>query len=68
MILVKKKKKYRIPRIKSTELKKAHKPKGPSKDSSILLGREKSNYRGSGMDGPLWERRQVGEKGNIIMH
>ena len=34
-------KKYRIPRIQSTELKKVNKVKGPSEDTSILLGREK---------------------------
>jgi hypothetical protein len=28
----------RIPRIQSTKLKKVNKPKGPSKDASILLG------------------------------
>ena len=36
-----KKKKYRIPRIQSTELKKVNKPKGPSENASITLGREK---------------------------
>ena len=34
-------KKYRIPRIQSTELKKVNKLKGPSEDASILLGRGK---------------------------
>jgi hypothetical protein len=34
-------KKYRIPRIQSAELKKFNKPKGPSEDSSIPLGRKK---------------------------
>ena len=34
-------KKYRIPRIQFTELKKVRKPEGPSEDSSILLEREK---------------------------
>ena len=33
-------KKYRIPRIKSTELKKVNKLKSPSEDASIPLGRE----------------------------
>jgi hypothetical protein len=32
---------YRIPRIQSTELKKVNKPKDPSEDDLILLGREK---------------------------
>ena len=32
---------YRILRIQSTELKKDNKQKGPSKDSSVPLGKEK---------------------------
>ena len=39
-------KKYRIPRMQPTELKKINKPKGPSKDASISLGREKKAIRG----------------------
>ena len=35
------KKKYRIPKIQSTELKKTNKLKGPSEDASVPLGREK---------------------------
>ena len=35
------KKEYRIPKIQSTELEKINKPKGPSNDSSIPLGRKK---------------------------
>ena len=35
------KKKYRIPKIQSTELKKVNKLKGPSEDASVPLGREK---------------------------
>jgi hypothetical protein len=35
------KKKYRIPKIQSTKLKKVNKLKCSSEDSSILLGREK---------------------------
>ena len=51
------KKKYRIPRIKSTELKKFNKPKDPSKDASILLFREKKAILGSRKkDVPGWER------------
>ena len=34
------KKKYRIPKIQSTELKKFNKLKGPSEDASVPLGRE----------------------------
>jgi hypothetical protein len=39
-------KKYRIPGIQSTELKKANKLKGPSEDASIPLGREKKAITG----------------------
>ena len=35
------KKKYRIPKIQSTELKKVNKLKDPSEDASVPLGREK---------------------------
>jgi hypothetical protein len=35
------KKKYRITKIQSSELKKVNKLKGPSEDTSVLLGREK---------------------------
>ena len=34
-------KKYRIPKIQSTELKKVNKLKCPSEDTSVPLGREK---------------------------
>jgi hypothetical protein len=34
-------KKYRIPKIQSTELKKVNKLKGPSEDTSVPTGREK---------------------------
>jgi hypothetical protein len=34
-------KKYRIPRIQSTQLKKFNKPRGPREDASISLGRRK---------------------------
>jgi hypothetical protein len=36
-----KKKKYRIPKVKSTELKKVNKLKCPSEDASVPLGKEK---------------------------
>jgi hypothetical protein len=36
-----KKKKYRVPKIKYTELKKKNKMKGPSEDASVPLGRQK---------------------------
>ena len=38
---ISKKKKYRIPKIQSTELKKVNKLKGPSEDTSVPLGRGK---------------------------
>jgi hypothetical protein len=37
----KKKKKYRITKIQSTELKNVNKLKSPSEDTSVLFGREK---------------------------
>ena len=42
----KKKKKYRIPKIQSTELKKVNKLKCPSEDASVPLGREKKAVMG----------------------
>jgi hypothetical protein len=42
---------YRIPRIQSTELKKANKPKGPSEEASIPLGGEKKAITGVGEEG-----------------
>jgi hypothetical protein len=52
------KKKYRISRIKSTELKRVNKLKCPSEDTSIPLGREKNAITsGEG-------RRNLGEKVN----
>ena len=55
------KKKYRIPKIQSTELKKVNKLKGPSEDASVPLGREKkaitSGERGKELGGKVdWER------------
>jgi hypothetical protein len=69
-------KKYRIPRIQPTELKKVYKPKGPSEDASIPIGMEKKvimeGSRGWGggrrRRGPGWESRQRGEKGNMIRY
>ena len=43
-------KKYRIPRIQSTEIKKVNKQKGPSEDPSIPVGREKKAAMGWGRD------------------
>jgi hypothetical protein len=48
---------YRIPRIKSTELKKANKPKGPREDASVSLRRErKAIAEGRGREGYEWEK------------
>ena len=41
-------KKYRIPMIQSTEIKKVNKLKGTSKDASVPLGREKAITSGEG--------------------
>ena len=60
---------YRIPRIQFTELKKVNKPKGPSEDASILLGREKKAIsRGRGREEPGCSRGGEGENGNIIRY
>jgi hypothetical protein len=40
----KKKKKYRIPKIQSTELKKLNKLKCPNEDTSVPFGREKKAF------------------------
>jgi len=40
------KKKYRIPRIQSAELKKVSELKGPSEDAIITLGKEKKAITG----------------------
>ena len=62
-------KRYRIPKIQSTELKKVNKPKGSSEDASIPLGREKKVIVGGrGKEGPGWERGQGEEEGNMIRH
>jgi hypothetical protein len=50
--------KYRIPRIKSTELKKAKKPKSSSDNASIPLWREKKANTGG-------RRRDVGSRAHI---
>jgi hypothetical protein len=42
---------YRIPKIQSTELEKVKKLKGPSKDASIPLGREKKAISGQEAEG-----------------
>ena len=57
---------YRIPRIQSTELKKANKPKGPwCDDASIPLGKEKKAIKGVGKgDRDLgWKGEREGKRG-----
>jgi hypothetical protein len=62
-------KKYRILRIQSTELKKVNKPKGPSENTSIPLGREKKAIMvGRGRERSGWKRGQGGEKGDIFRY
>jgi hypothetical protein len=52
-------KRYRIPRLQSTELKKVNKQKDPSEDASISFGREtKIIMEGRGRKGPGWGRRR----------
>jgi hypothetical protein len=62
-------KKYRIPRIKSTELKKVNKLKDPSKGASIPLARKKKAIMGVGEEGgEWWGRGQGREEGNMIKY
>ena len=68
------KKRHRIPKIQSTELKMVNKLKCPSEDSSVLLGREKIAFtRGDGERGTWkgkwtgWGGRGRGE-GNLIWY
>jgi hypothetical protein len=66
LILVKKK--YRTPRIQSTELK-VNKQKGPSEDFSISLRRVKKAITGQGgREGFGWKREHRGEEGNMIRY
>ena len=52
-----------------TELKKVDKPKGPSEDASISLGREKKTITGvRGREKPGWKGGQSGEEGNMIRY
>ena len=60
-------KSYRIPRIKSTELKKVNKQKGPSEDASIPLRRKrKAITEGQGSKWPGWKRREEGKRRKIL--
>ena len=58
----KRKKKYRIPKIQSTELKKVNKLKCPNEDASVLLGREKKAIT---IGKQKWMREGVGGEGNL---
>jgi len=62
------KKVYRIPKIQSTELKKDNKLKGPSKDTSVPLGREKKATTRSGIE--TWRERgwDQGREGNMTRY
>jgi hypothetical protein len=62
-------KRYRIPRMQSTELKKINKLQGPSEDISIPLGREK-RAKGRGKEKTGWERprERTGENRNMIRY
>jgi hypothetical protein len=55
-------KKYKIPRIQSTELKKVNKLNGPSEDASIPLGREKKIITGRwrGRKRGTWVGKETG--------
>jgi hypothetical protein len=62
-------KKKRIPKIQSTEVKKVNKLKGPNEDASVPLGREKKattkvGWRGRNLGG----KRDAGEEGNIVCY
>ena len=59
-------KKYRIPRIQFSELKKFNKLKGPNEDALIPLGSEKKVITGVGRERPGWKRQRRREEGNMI--
>ena len=60
-------KKYRIPKIQSTELKKVNKLKCPSEKASVLLGREKKAITNG--EGGTWEGKWIGwGEGNLIWY
>jgi hypothetical protein len=60
---ISKKKKYRIPKIQSTELKKVNKLKEPSENVSIPLGRRRKQPQVGGREGPGRERGQEWKRG-----
>jgi hypothetical protein len=51
---------YRIPRIQSIELKRTHKQKGPSENTSISLGREKKAITVWGKEKRTWVGKETG--------
>ena len=56
-------KKYRIPKIQSTELKKTNKLNCPNENASIPLGREKKAISsGGGVEGGNWEGKWTGRE------
>jgi hypothetical protein len=65
------KKKYRIPKIQSTDITKVNKLKGPSEDASVPLGREKKTIT-SRRDRGTWEEKWTGlgghREGNLIWY
>jgi hypothetical protein len=69
-----KKKKYRIPKMLSTEFKKVNKLKCPSEDDSVPLGREKktitSGERGRELEGEVDWQALGGRRGegNLIWY
>jgi hypothetical protein len=66
----KKKKKYTIPKIDTTELKKVNKLKCTSKDTSVPLGREKKAFRsgegGRDLGAKVAGRGLEGEKPDLV--
>ena len=58
--------KYRVPRIKFTELKKANKPKGPSEDASFPRGRKKKAIAGTGREKGEHDQVLVGNRGEAL--
>ena len=62
----KKKKKYRMPKIQSTESKEINKLKGPSEDALVPLGREKkvitSGEGGRDLGGKVDGSGQIGRE------
>ena len=58
------KKKYRLSKIQSTELKKVNKLKCPSEDASVPLGREKKAITSG--EGGTWKGKEMGWEGREV--